>query len=193
MCHNSRMKRAIILHGKPSKDKHYDPKYPSPSNNHWVPWLSKQLITRDILAVAPEIPHAYEPKYDIWKKEVERFEIDQDTTLVGHSCGGGFWVRYLSENNGLRVGKVALVAPSLGISWEDRSFFDFEIDPNLVSRTNGIYIFTSDNDMESTQKSAKMLADTIKGAELISLPNHGHFRIEEMGTVEFPELLEKLL
>ncbi|MEK9195841.1 MAG: alpha/beta hydrolase [Patescibacteria group bacterium] len=152
----------------------------------------KATITRDILAVAPEIPYAYEPKYEIWKKEVERFEIDSDTMLIGHSCGGGVLVRYLSENKDIQVGKVVLVSPSMGLEWEDRSFFEFEIDPDLKSRTEGITIFTSDNDLPTCQKSSKIYADTL-GAELISLPNHGHFRFEEMGTEEFPELLKTLV
>jgi len=186
------MKRAIILHGRPDKHEHYDTTVPSPSNHHWIPWLSKQLIARDILAVAPEVPHPYDPKYEVWKKEVERFEIDQDTAIIGHSCGGGFWVRYLSENPDIKVGRVVLVSPSMGLGWEDRSFFEFEIDKNLKSRTKGITIFTSDNDLPTCNESSKNYAKTL-GADLIILPNHGHFTLKGMGTEKFPELLEKLL
>lgn len=108
------MKNAIILHGQPSKEEYYDPERPSMSNAHWIPWLQGQLLKNDIAAATPEVPFAYEPEWELWKQEVERFEITPDTLIVGHSRGGEFWLRYLSENKDLSVGKVVLVAPSLG-------------------------------------------------------------------------------
>jgi uncharacterized protein len=44
------MKNAIILHGNPSKEEYYDPKMPSMSNAHWIPWLQAQLLTHEIAA-----------------------------------------------------------------------------------------------------------------------------------------------
>ena len=49
---------------------------------------------------------AFQPKWDLWVREVERFDLTPETLIVGHSCGGGFWVRYLSEHPKLKVGKV---------------------------------------------------------------------------------------
>lgn len=103
------MKNAIILHGKPSQKEYYDSKIPSSSNKHWIPWLQKQLIVNDIKADTPDVPHAHDPQWDLWVKEVERFEIGPETILVGHSCGAGFWIKYLSLNKTLKVGKVILV------------------------------------------------------------------------------------
>lgn len=186
------MKRAIILHGKPSKEGYYDLTKKSIAFSQWLGWLQKQLLARDILANNPAMPRPYEPDYDAWKAEIDRWQIDENTMIIGHSCGGGFWMRYLSENKNINVGKVVLVSPSMGLDWDDRSFFDFEIDPDLRSRTKGITIFTSDNDRPNCNKSSKIYAETT-GAELIVLPNHGHFVYESMGTEEFPELLEKLI
>jgi predicted alpha/beta hydrolase family esterase len=90
------MKNAILVPGRPDKDEYYDPKYPTNSNNHWFPWLSKQLQINDIFAVAIEPPMPWQPRYEIWKKEFEKFDITPQTVLVGHSCGGGFLVRWLS-------------------------------------------------------------------------------------------------
>ncbi len=127
------MKNAIILHGKPGKEEYYSDKWPSASNAHWLPWLQKQLLIKDIKSDTPEVPHAYDPRWDLWVKEIERFEIGPETILVGHSCGGGFWVKYLSLHEDLKVGRVVLVAPSLGLSWGDGGehfFSNFELDPN---------------------------------------------------------------
>ena len=92
------MRNAIILHGEPSKEEYYDPTAPSMSNAHWLPWLQARLQKNDIAAITPEIPFAYEPDWGLWKKEVERYDIGPETIIVGHSRGGDFWLRWLSEN-----------------------------------------------------------------------------------------------
>jgi hypothetical protein len=77
------MKNAIILHGGPSKEEYYDPGSPSMSNAHWIPWLQGQLLKHEIAANTPEVPHAFDRNWEVWKKEVERFEItSQKSSLV---------------------------------------------------------------------------------------------------------------
>jgi predicted alpha/beta hydrolase family esterase len=191
------MINAILVPGRPDKDDYYDPQYPTNSNSHWFPWLSKQLQVNDIFAVAIEQPEPWRPRYDIWKKEFERFDITPQTVLVGHSCGGGFLVRWLSENKDRKVGKVVLVAPWLNPENNPASdtsdFFDFEIDPNLVSRTAGVTIFNSDNDKATIQTSVQIIRGKAKDINYKEFHNHGHFRFMDMNTVEFPELLQECL
>jgi predicted alpha/beta hydrolase family esterase len=196
------MKKAILIHGWGDKEEFYNPKYPTASNSHWFPWLSKQLMIRDIHTVALEMPNSFYPEYDIWKTELERFPIDEDTILIGHSCGGGFIVRYLSENN-IKVGKVILVAPWLGImktddtKWDDdpfdETFFKFDIDRNITEKTAGITLFESTNDVNMVQESIKILKDKVDDMKIVTLENRGHFTFEDLGTVEFPELLEEVI
>ena len=191
------MKNAIILHGMPTKENYYNPDRPSQSNSHWLPWLAQQLIVRDIYAVTPEIPKAYETVWERWLKEVERFDINENTMLVGHSCGGGFWLRYLSERSKLKVNRVALVAPSFGLGWdeEDRQamFDDFNLDSELVSRTKGIVVFNSTDDRDSIQESVKTVLGTVKNVKYKEFTGRGHFTESTMHSTEFPELLEELI
>src|SRR5882672_311303 len=42
---------------------------PAASNSHWIPWLQKQLIIHDISTQTPEIPNAWKPAYETWRKE----------------------------------------------------------------------------------------------------------------------------
>ena len=71
----------------------------------------------------------YQPKYELWKTEFEKNEIDEETSLVGHSNGAGFIIRWLSENKDVRVDKVILVAPWLDpTNRKGSEFFDFVID-----------------------------------------------------------------
>lgn len=186
------MKNAILLHGKPGKDDYYSVSHPSSSNYHWLPWLQKQLIVKDIKADTPEVPFAFKPQYDLWVKEVERFEVTPETILVGHSCGGGFWLRYLSEHPELTAAKAVLVAPSLGLSWQDRSFFDFEIDTNLTERVGELTIFYSTNDKQSTLDAVEIFKEKLPSAKFVEF-KYGHFTHLEMLSSEFPELVEEIL
>lgn len=187
------MKNAIILHGQPSKEEYYDPERLSMSNAHWIPWLQGQLLKKDIVAATPEVPLPFEPKWNLWNKDVERFEITPDTIIVGHSRGGEFWLKYLSEHKDISVGKVVLVAPSLSKYYSGKLYFgDFNIDPELAKRTKGITIFNSDNDRERIQQSVKEIKDTVKdiGYKEFHL---AHFTYGSMETDQFPELLEECL
>lgn len=188
-------KNAIILHGMPSRQEYYDSKMDSMSNAHWLPWLQAQLLKQDIIAATPEVPDAYAPEWTKWVREVERFEIGSDTILVGHSNGAGFWVKYLSLNKNLKVGKVILVAPWLDPDGDETPGFfnNFEIDPKLASRTDGLTIFHSDNDQGNVQKSVAMLREAITDINYREFSNYGHFTIGSMKTREFPELLAECL
>lgn len=186
---------AIILHGMPGpgNKEYYNPAFPSASNSHWIPWIQKQLLMHDIAAQTPEMPNSWKPDYETWRKEFERFDITPETILVGHSCGGGFIVRWLSEHKDAHVGKVVLVAPWLDPDRTDTTdFFAFEIDPELAKRTAGLTIFNSDNDSEDIQTSVKMIREAIPDTRYREFHNYGHFCYENMKTTAFPELLEIL-
>ena len=188
------MQNAIILHGRPKKAEYYSDQFPSMSNSHWLPWLQKQLLNHDIFAATPEVPLSYEPLWELWVKEVERYDITPDTILIGHSCGGGFWVRYLSENKNLRVGKVFLIAPWIDVEKADPNyFFDFVIDDNLVDRTNGITVFHSINDAAEIQSSVNELRKKLKDINYLEFTNRGHFTHKYMPSDTFPELLDKII
>lgn len=191
------MKNAILVPGRPDKDEYYNPQYPTNSNSHWIPWLSKQLQINEIFAVAIEPPRPWQPRYEIWKKEFERFDITPETILVGHSCGGGFLVRWLSENKDAKVGKVVLVAPLINPEDNPRSdtadFFKFEIDPNIAKRTDGITVFVSDDDKPTIHRSVDIIIDKVKGVKRKDFSGMGHFTFSDLGKEEFPELLDEIL
>lgn len=189
------MKNAIILHGGPSKEEYYDPKAKSMSNAHWLPWLQAQLLKSDIAAATPEVPNSYDRDWETWSKEFERFDLNKDTILVGHSTGSGFIIKYLSIHPELKVGKVVLVAPWLDPYAEHtKDFFDdFDIDPNFVERTDGVTIFNSDDDQDSVQKTVEIVRQKVNGINYREFHNHGHFCYKDLNTDEFPELLEEIL
>ena len=189
------MKNAIIVHGMPPKEEYYDPTAPSASNAHWIPWLSKQFLINDINAYAVEVPHCYSPVYELWKTEFEKNTVNADSILVGHSCGGGFLIRWLSENKQIKINKLVLVAPWLGHSITiptnlKDSFFNFEWDENLAYRINNFYVLNSLNDMPDIHESVKEIHQKVKNIQIINFQDKGHFTEHDLGGTAFPELLE---
>ncbi|MEX0652068.1 MAG: alpha/beta fold hydrolase [Candidatus Paceibacterota bacterium] len=76
------------------------------------------------------MPEPYLPNYEKWIEVFEQFKVDEETDLVGHSCGAGFLLRWLSENK-INVGKLVLVAPwidPINELGDENNFFDFERD-----------------------------------------------------------------
>ena len=185
------MNRAIILHGTPSKEAYYRPVGDCESNRHWLPWLQKQLCIRDILAQAPEMPIPYDPNYELWKNEFEKLTPDENTLLVGHSCGAGFIVRWLSENPDKKVGKVVLVAPWLDIEGKYPAMFQFTIKSDINNQvTEGIEVLYSTDDQASTQSSVNELRQKTNELEYHEFTGYEHFTFGIMKTQEFPELLK---
>lgn len=191
------MSNAILVPGRPDKGEHYNQDGPSNSEDHWFSWLKCQLILRDVHAVSIEPPFPFRPRYEEWKKEFERFDLEPDTILVGHSCGGGFLVRYLSENPEIKVGKVALVAPWTNPFDNKESdtadLFDFTIDPVFPDRTNGVAVFISSDDEPSVIKTVEILKEKVEGLSVKQYEDKGHFCLQDLGTEKFPELLDSIL
>lgn len=179
----------------PSKKEYFNKMGDSPSNSHWLPWLQKKLIVNNILAQTPEMPVPYLPNYAEWKKVFEQFRINEETILVGHSCGAGFLVRWLSENN-IKVDKVALVAPWINPEKDESGkdmFDDLVIDENLIVKAKDFIVYSSDDDADYIVNSVKILKEKIRNLKIEELHNHGHFCLGDMGTREFFKLLKFLL
>ena len=70
-------------------------------------------------------------------------------------------------------------------------FLDFAIDQSIERRLKEMHILFSSNDgVEGVQESIEILSTTFSKANLRDLKNRGHFTLEEMQTIEFPELLK---
>lgn len=187
------MKNAIIIHGSCDKDEYFSDKYPSLSNSHWLPWLQKQLLINNILTQTPEMPEAYNPDYKKWSKEFEKFDINNETILIGHSCGAGFLLRWLSENK-VKINKLILVAPWLNPNREKtESFFDFEISKDINDQSGEIHLLVSKDDAADIQESVNLIKNNIPVITCHEFSDFGHFIYGHMKTDKFPELLNYIL
>ena len=188
------MKNAILVHGWNTHAQYVDSTRQSASNDHWFPWLTKQLMIRGYKVDVPEMTQHSDSTYESWAKEFERFDISDDTLLVGHSLGGGFLVRYLSEHPETRVGRVVLVAGWLGYDAEDypefnKTFFDFTIDKELINRVHQLHVMYSLDDDAGTTDAVRVLRGHYPEAIYHEYTDRGHFTRDSLGTEEFPELL----
>lgn len=187
------MKNAILVHGTCDKDEYIDVNQPSLSNAHWFPWLQKQLLVNNIFCQTPEMPDAHTPVYEKWKKEFERFTVDENSILVGHSCGGGFLIRWLTENK-IKINKLILVAPWLDPERSKTTdFFNFEIDRKLLDRVNAAHLLVSKDDDKDIHDSILLIHESLPRIEIHKFENMGHFTFGQMKTDKFPELLGLML
>ena len=189
---SNRERNCVIVHG--SNDSEKEALKGKPENlRHWKPWLQKSLEKKGIKASNDLYPKDWAPDYLAWKKVFEKNKVDENTTLVGHSAGCSFILRWLSENK-KKVDKVVFVAPSIYKSekYKKLRFKDFEYDTSLKQYFNELTIIYSDTDDEDIIRSSKEIHFKIDGS-LVMLKGKGHFTYEDMGSEEFPELLNSIL
>jgi len=187
----------IILHGCPYDEEKAMSLEERTYDKHWIPWVKKKLEKGGIEVEAPHMPNPWRADYEIWKEGFSKLEINEDTVLVGHSCGAAFLVRWLGDID-KKVKKLILVAPwkipyGEGERLElKKKFYNYQINPEIKKNVAKITIFTSDDEEEDGKKSAKIFHDAL-GGKLVELKGNGHYCLEDMGTEEFPELLEAIL
>lgn len=161
---------------------------------HWMPWIRKKLTSLGIETEIPLMPRPWLPDYETFKREFEKYPVTEDTILIGHSCGSSFLVRWLGESK-RKINKIILVAPWKITENTDeyrKRFYSYRVDETIKSRVNEIIMFTADNE-EQTGKDALKIFHAALGGKIIKLPGRGHYTEEDMGTEEFPELLEKII
>ena len=185
------MKNVIIIHGCPSdKEKAMNPETRT-YDKHWIPWLKNKLAEKGLAVETPLMPEPWYPDYKKFKKEFEKYQITEESILIGHSCGCAFLVRWL-EDTKYKIKKLILVAPWKIPDKDDefrKNFYTYPIDKSIKERVDRIIMFTADDEEEDGKKSLEIFHESLRG-EIINLPNHGHYTFGDMDTNEFPEILE---
>lgn len=151
----------------------------------------KEALVETHECIMPRFPNAMNADYvawSIWFEKVIRFLRD-DVILIGHSMGGGFLLRYLSENKlPIIVAQLHLVAtvvddvdcPGVG---------EFGVDiakwSGFVSEINEAHLWHSTDDAYVPIHHAERLAIKYPNAITHYFTDRGHF-LEP----DFPELLD---
>jgi len=187
-------KNCIIIHGCPSNiKKAINPKTRT-YDKHWIPWVKRTLKSRGIKTETPLMPTPWQPDYKKFKNKFEKYNVNENTILIGHSCGCAFLVRWLGETK-QKISKLILVAPwkinDEGDKYRE-AFYVYPIDFTIKERVNEIIMFTADDEEEAGRKSLEIFHHDL-GGKIIELLDHGHYTLDDMNTEEFPELIDQIV
>lgn len=185
------MKRVFIIHG-----------WEAGPEMHWFPWLKEKLEGQGFAVTAPAMPNTMEPKIKEWLKELARVvgKSDGQTYFVGHSIGCQTILRYLAKGRQVQAGGAVLVAPwfrLINLETEEtekiaRPWLETPLDFNKVKRaTTKIVGIFSNNDPYVPLINSEILKKKLE-AEIIIVPNAGHFNFED-GVSQLPAALNAVL
>jgi uncharacterized protein len=141
----------------------------------------------------PLMPNASDARYAEWKIWFEKIVplLDEEIILVGHSLGGIFLAKYLSENNfPKKIRGTFLVAPPYNTE-SDHPLVDFLIMNNLagLSEQGGkIFIYQSRDDELVPFSNCESYQRDLPGAKLRIFEDRGHFKQDE-----FPEIVADII
>lgn len=160
--------------------------------NDWKDTLAEKL-GRNFEIIAPKMPNKFNAKYREWKIWFEKFipHFTANVVLVGHSLGGLFLVKYLSENfSPQKVKGLFLVAIPHDDKGTKYSLADFQLPKNLAKMAKQVpstFFYHSEDDPFVPLADFKKYQTQLKTAVFRQLKNRGHFNQEK-----FPELIRDL-
>lgn len=184
----------IIVHGCPSNIERSMDSKTRTYDKHWIPWLKKKLTLQGIKTEAPLMPKPWHPDYQAFKKKFEKYKVNDNSVLIGHSCGCAFLVRWMGDTK-QKIKKLILVAPWKIPDGKDKIkklFYEYPIDKTIKSRVQGIVMFTADDEEKDGKKSLEIFHKSL-GGKIIELRGRGHYTMGNMGTEKFPELLKEVV
>ncbi len=156
----------------------------------WKASLSHELEeSADILN--PRMPNPTNARYEEWALWFQRCEklLQDDVILIGHSLGGIFLAKYLSENTFSKriLATILVAAPFNDVSTEE-SLTDFALPDSLdrfAQQGGAIYIIQSTDDPIVPAGEAEKYARALPQSTQMMFTDRQHFHQET-----FPELCE---
>jgi len=143
--------------------------------------------------IAPSMPCGKNAKYVEWKIWFDKYvpHLKDGVILVGHSLGGIFLVKYLSENRlPVQIKGVFLVAPPFGPNGPEDTLADFTAPLNadlLWSQCGNIVFYFSSDDQVVPISNMDPFRILLPFARYSVYGDRGHF-IQET----FPEIVEEI-
>lgn len=145
----------------------------------WKSTLGKRLGS-EFAVYTPGMPNKENAKYDEWEIRFETILpfLKDGAILIGHSLGGIFLAKYLSENTiPIKVSAVFLIAAPF------HAVGDFVL-PHLLRIPGIVAIYHSTDDAVVPFTDATKYAAALPSAELHTFENRGHFNDETFQELE---------
>lgn len=155
----------------------------------WKTNLSKSL-GKNFEVLLPRMPNSNSARYEEWKIWFKRMVpfLKKGVILLGHSLGGIFLAKYLSENKFPKKIKAVILVAAPYNTKKRHPTADFNLNeklPKFISQSKRLIIIHSLDDKVVDYKEALEYKDVLPDAELITFKNRGHFNQSE-----FPEIVE---
>ncbi len=157
----------------------------------WKDDLIKNLLDFDVIYL--KMPNSKNARYSEWKLWFEKtlHFLTDEVVLIGHSLGGIFLVKYLSENDfPKRISQLHLVAAPYDTEVIKDSLTDFALNgtvEKVSKKVDRIFLYQSKDDTAVAYEDALKYKRDLPEAELVEFENRGHFTQEK-----FPELIERI-
>lgn len=143
----------------------------------------------------PSMPNSQNAKYMEWKIWFERYfaYVTGEVILIGHSLGGFFLAKYLTESTvPFPITALYLVAsPFRPDDFQGEDCADFAFDPsnvpNLIEKVKSITIIHSKDDQVVPVSHAEMFHVALPHAKYMLFEDRGHFL-----DPTFPEIIEDI-
>lgn len=160
----------------------------------WKATLGEKLGS-EFEVILPDMPNKRNAKYLEWKIWFEKFipYFEPEVVLIGHSMGGIFLTKYLSENKFPKTIRATfLVAAPYDYEAEgtENWLADFALSKDLSKLTEQggkIFIYHSKDDPFVPFADFEKYKRALAGAETMTFEDRGHFR-----QTEFPELISNI-
>lgn len=159
--------------------------------NDWKKNLQKDL-GEDFELLAPMMPSAWNMKYIEWKIWLERFFpfFKDEIVLIGHSLGGVFLAKYLSENDfPVKISQLHLVAAPFDDE-EEEYLGELKLDDSVsgIEKKSGrIFLYHSKDDPIVNFEELEKYSQALTQAQKVIFQDRGHFNQEH-----FPEIVEEI-
>ncbi|MCL5006741.1 MAG: alpha/beta hydrolase [Patescibacteria group bacterium] len=141
----------------------------------------------------PQMPNKTNARYLEWKLWFDKFlpYLKRNVVLIGHSQGGIFLAKYLSENKlPKKIGGVFLIAAPYDEQDADYSLADFKLPKSLAilqSQARKIFLYHSKNDDVVPFANLKKYENSLPDAAIRTFKSRGHFN-----QATFPELVKDI-
>ena len=156
----------------------------------WKPWLRRMLQDK-YEVITPQMPNKTNARYEEWELWFEKFIpfLNNGVILVGHSQGGIFLAKYLSENQfPIKIKAVMLVSAPYDKDSEDYSVLSFSLPATLNLQTEHVYLYHSKDDPVVPFQALGQYQKLLPNATARVFEDRKHINQEE-----FPELLEDIV
>ncbi len=194
-------KQVVVIHGGDSfstyeeyisflKDFEVDLEYFK--KRKWKDSLQEKLGSA-FEVIAPQMPNKFNAKYLEWKIWFEKLSgvLNEEVILVGHSLGGAFLAKYLSENQFSKIIQATFLVSAPYSIDGNRALVEF-IPPsslkNLEQHGGKIFLYHSKDDPIVPFSEYEIYKKALPKAEVRVFEDRGHFSSEE-----FPEIIQDIL